>query len=153
MRRFWSTRSLLQRRLTWATMPELKPRGKIISGRLAERLMAPVLEHAQPAPVKANLLAGYAGAKTVVPALKRGELAERSNAAVLKTVVGQPTGGSNPSLSANSLLVLPGFVGLQIAVSQAQHGSLQLVLTRSAQHVADDVVGFRLAVALNIAQH
>jgi hypothetical protein len=27
-------------------------------------------------------------------------MAERSNAAVLKTVVGQPTGGSNPSLSA-----------------------------------------------------
>jgi len=50
-------------------------------------------------------------------------------------------------------LVLPGFVGLQIAVSQAQHGSLQLVLTRSAQHVADDVVAFRLAVALDIAQH
>ena len=29
-----------------------------------------------------------------------GEVAERSKAAVLKTVVGQPTGGSNPSLSA-----------------------------------------------------
>ena len=32
---------------------------------------------------------------------KHREMAERSNAAVLKTVVGQPTGGSNPSLSAN----------------------------------------------------
>jgi hypothetical protein len=31
---------------------------------------------------------------------KHREMAERSNAAVLKTVVGQPTGGSNPSLSA-----------------------------------------------------
>lgn len=30
-----------------------------------------------------------------------GGLAERFNAAVLKTVVGQPTGGSNPSPSAN----------------------------------------------------
>ena len=96
--------------------------------------MAPVLEHAQPAPVKAYLLAGYAGAKTVVPALTCGELAERSNAAVLKTVVGQPTGGSNPSLSANSIFVMPDFVGLQMAVSQAQQGSLQLVLARPAQH-------------------
>jgi hypothetical protein len=31
-----------------------------------------------------------------------GEMAERSNAAVLKTVVPQGTGGSNPSLSAKS---------------------------------------------------
>ncbi len=31
--------------------------------------------------------------------IPRGELAERSNAAVLKTVVLQGTGGSNPSLS------------------------------------------------------
>ena len=29
-----------------------------------------------------------------------GEMAERFNAAVLKTVVGKTTGGSNPSLSA-----------------------------------------------------
>ena len=35
--------------------------------------------------------------------LAGGEVAERSKAAVLKTVVGQPTGGSNPSLSANIL--------------------------------------------------
>jgi len=34
-------------------------------GELAEWSIAAVLEHAQPAPVKANLLAGYAGAKTV----------------------------------------------------------------------------------------
>ena len=33
-------------------------------------------------------------------ALKNGEMAERSNAAVLKTVDGQLSGGSNPSLSA-----------------------------------------------------
>ena len=32
--------------------------------------------------------------------LKNGEMAEWPKAAVLKTVVGQPTGGSNPSLSA-----------------------------------------------------
>ena len=32
--------------------------------------------------------------------VKHGELAERSKAAVLKTVEGQPSGGSNPSLSA-----------------------------------------------------
>ena len=30
-------------------------------------------------------------------------MAERFNAAVLKTAVGQPTVGSNPTLSANSL--------------------------------------------------
>ena len=30
-----------------------------------------------------------------------GEMAERSNAAVLKTVEGQPSQGSNPCLSAN----------------------------------------------------
>jgi hypothetical protein len=33
-----------------------------------------------------------------------GELAEWSNAAVLKTVEGQTSGGSNPSFSAESLL-------------------------------------------------
>ncbi len=33
---------------------------------------------------------------------KYGEMAERSNAAVLKTVDGQLSGGSNPSLSATS---------------------------------------------------
>ena len=31
-----------------------------------------------------------------------GEVAEWTKAAVLKTVEGQPSGGSNPSLSANS---------------------------------------------------
>ncbi len=31
-----------------------------------------------------------------------GEMAERSNAAVLKTVVSQGTGGSNPSFSAKN---------------------------------------------------
>jgi hypothetical protein len=34
---------------------------------------------------------------------KRGELAERSNAAVLKTVSPRGLGGSNPSLSAIAL--------------------------------------------------
>ena len=33
----------------------------------------------------------------------RGEMAERSNAAVLKTVDCNRSGGSNPSLSANSV--------------------------------------------------
>ena len=33
--------------------------------------------------------------------LTLGEVAERSNAAVLKTVEGRPSGGSNPSLSAS----------------------------------------------------
>ena len=32
-----------------------------------------------------------------------GEMAERSNAAVLKTVEGNTSGGSNPSFSANRL--------------------------------------------------
>ena len=36
-------------------------------------------------------------------AMNPGEVAERSNAAVLKTVVLKGTGGSNPSLSANML--------------------------------------------------
>ena len=35
------------------------------------------------------------------PDYKYGEMAERSNAAVLKTVLGNTNGGSNPSLSAN----------------------------------------------------
>ncbi len=35
-----------------------------------------------------------------------GEMAERFNAAVLKTVVGNSTGGSNPSLSATRKIVL-----------------------------------------------
>ena len=34
--------------------------------------------------------------------LLHGEMAERFNAAVLKTAVGQPTVGSNPTLSAKS---------------------------------------------------
>jgi len=36
-----------------------------------------------------------------------GEMAERSNAAVLKTVVPKGTGGSNPSLSAKSVKASP----------------------------------------------
>ena len=40
-----------------------------------------------------------------------------------------------------------------MAESQAQQGSLQLVLTRPRQHVADDVDSFRLAVAFDVAQH
>ena len=36
-------------------------------------------------------------------AFLHGEMAERFNAAVLKTAVGKPTVGSNPTLSANSL--------------------------------------------------
>ncbi len=35
------------------------------------------------------------------PRLLHGEMAERFNAAVLKTAVGQPTVGSNPTLSAS----------------------------------------------------
>ena len=35
--------------------------------------------------------------------LLHGEMAERFNAAVLKTAVGQPTVGSNPTLSAKLL--------------------------------------------------
>ena len=36
---------------------------------------------------------------------KQGEVAEWTKAAVLKTVGGQPPGGSNPSLSANQLFL------------------------------------------------
>ena len=36
------------------------------------------------------------------PNFASGEMAERSNAAVLKTVEGHTSGGSNPSLSAGS---------------------------------------------------
>ncbi len=39
------------------------------------------------------------------PGSTLGEMAEWSNAAVLKTVVLQGTGGSNPSLSANKALI------------------------------------------------
>ncbi len=38
--------------------------------------------------------------ETIKPYFCRGEMAERSNAAVLKTVDCQRSGGSNPSLSA-----------------------------------------------------
>ncbi len=38
--------------------------------------------------------------KTILQIITYGEMAERSNAAVLKTVDGQLSGGSNPSLSA-----------------------------------------------------
>ena len=42
--------------------------------------------------------------------LLHGEMAERFNAAVLKTAVGQPTVGSNPTLSASfSVRALPVF--------------------------------------------
>ena len=37
---------------------------------------------------------------SLCPRLLHGEMAERFNAAVLKTAVGQPTVGSNPTLSA-----------------------------------------------------
>ena len=37
---------------------------------------------------------------------------------------------------------LSSLVSLQMAVSQAQQGSLQLVLTRPAQHVADNMFAF-----------
>ncbi len=40
--------------------------------------------------------------KTILQIITYGEMAERSNAAVLKTVDGQLSGGSNPSLSAKS---------------------------------------------------
>lgn len=38
---------------------------------------------------------------SLCPRLLHGEMAERFNAAVLKTAVGQPTVGSNPTLSAS----------------------------------------------------
>ena len=41
---------------------------------------------------------------SLCPRLLHGEMAERFNAAVLKTAVGQPTVGSNPTLSAKLLL-------------------------------------------------
>ena len=41
---------------------------------------------------------------SLCPRLLHGEMAERFNAAVLKTTVGQPTVGSNPTLSAKLLL-------------------------------------------------
>lgn len=37
-----------------------------------------------------------------------GEMAERFNATVLKTVVGQPTQGSNPCLSASNMSIISG---------------------------------------------
>lgn len=36
--------------------------------------------------------------------IRKGEMAERSNAAVLKTVLVKANGGSNPSFSANQML-------------------------------------------------
>ena len=41
---------------------------------------------------------------SLCPRLLHGEMAERFNAAVLKTAVGQPTVGSNPTLSASFLI-------------------------------------------------
>ncbi len=48
---------------------------------------------------------GYISKKNVFLPRFSGEMAERSNAAVLKTVEGHTSGGSNPSLSAKSLQV------------------------------------------------
>ena len=47
------------------------------------------------------MLSLYAQHFTFAPSV--GEMAEWSNAAVLKTVDGQTSGGSNPSLSANQM--------------------------------------------------
>ncbi len=54
-----------------------------------------------------------------IPDETLGEMAERSNAAVLKTVEGHTSGGSNPSFSAkgNPRLLVVGF--LFIATTQA----------------------------------
>jgi hypothetical protein len=49
----------------------------------------------------------------------RGEVAERSNAAVLKTVSPQGLGGSNPSLSAKNHALTPFFWGLSGLVEVA----------------------------------
>ena len=54
--------------------------------------------------------------------LSRGELAEWSNAAVLKTVEPQGSGGSNPSLSASQLNSFS-FVDSVAAPSEAQCSS------------------------------
>jgi hypothetical protein len=48
----------------------------------------------------------FFGMKVVIVYFCRGEMAERSNAAVLKTVDCHRSGGSNPSLSALSLKIL-----------------------------------------------
>ncbi len=48
-----------------------------------------------------------------------GEVAERSKAAVLKTVEGQPSQGSNPCLSATFVAALPG--GFFISSCGTQH--------------------------------
>jgi hypothetical protein len=53
------------------------------------------------------LLSIFFGIKTSCPYFCRGEMAERSNAAVLKTVEAQVSGGSNPSLSAKIINLLP----------------------------------------------
>ena len=45
------------------------------------------------------------GGGIMIESLRLGGMAERSKAPVLKTGVGQPTGGSNPSPSARELMI------------------------------------------------
>ena len=67
----------------------------LITKSVFSRKLAPVVD---PLPVST----GFSwGARIRYPARPRGEVAEWSNAAVLKTVDPQGSGGSNPSLSAN----------------------------------------------------
>ena len=51
--------------------------------------------------------------------IRFGEVAEWTKAAVLKTVGGQPPGGSNPSLSATVIFFLSGSAFNQIIMRQS----------------------------------
>ena len=59
--------------------------------------LSPLTSHSHLSPITSHLALRK-------DTIRSGEMAERSNAAVLKTVEGQTSGGSNPSLSASFAL-------------------------------------------------
>jgi hypothetical protein len=67
-----------------------------------------------------------------------GEMAERSIAAVLKTVEGQTSGGSNPSLSANQMDA-PGFAGAFLFEADGRACSIRMRKTKMEGAIAPGI--------------
>jgi hypothetical protein len=71
------------------------------------------------------------------PNFAPGEVAEWSIAAVLKTVEGYTSGGSNPSLSANKMNV-PGFAGAFLFGADGRACSIRMRRTKMEVSVANE---------------